>query len=105
MGTAEEHGVSALVCDGLNSPIRGGVFDAAISIAVLHHLSTEARRVQALKEGARILRPGGTFLVYCWSYEQDDANSKSHHRFPGQDVLVPWSHRTPCVKKSDQEHV
>merc|ERR1712217_512831 len=87
------------VADCLRTNFRSGSCDAAISIAVLHHLSTEPRRVQALREAARILRTGGEFLVYCWSYEQDDENSKSHHRFPGQDVLVPWSHRTPGVKK------
>eukprot|EP00927_Polykrikos_kofoidii_P051466 TRINITY_DN45257_c0_g1_i1.p1 TRINITY_DN45257_c0_g1~~TRINITY_DN45257_c0_g1_i1.p1 ORF type:complete len:424 (+),score=73.10 TRINITY_DN45257_c0_g1_i1:90-1361(+) len=96
---AESHGSDAAVADCLCSNLRGGVFDAVISIAVLHHLSTEPRRIQALREGARLLRPGGEFLVYCWSLEQDDEQSKSHHRFPGQDVLVPWLFRTPGIKK------
>jgi len=90
---------SALVADCLCSPFRGGIFDAAISIAVLHHLSTEPRRVQALREAARLLRPSGRLLVYCWSYEQDEEKSRSRHRFVAQDVLVPWNHRTPTVKK------
>jgi alkylated DNA repair protein alkB family protein 8 len=90
---AEEHGVSGFVCDGLNTPLRAGVFDAAISIAVLHHLSTEVRRVQALREAARLLRPGGRFLVYCWSFEQDGDVSRSRHRFGGQDVLVPFHYK------------
>jgi len=94
---------SALVADCLCSPFRGGIFDAAISIAVLHHLSTEPRRVQALREAARLLRPGGRLLVYCWSYEQDEAKSRSRHRFVAQDVLVPWNYRTPTVKKVDKD--
>merc|ERR1711924_290419 len=98
--SAETHGDIAMVADCLCINFRGGVFDAAISIAVLHHLSTEPRRVQALREGARLLRPGGQLLVYCWSYEQDDERSKSRHRFPAQDVLVPWSFRTPGIKKA-----
>ncbi|CAE8598890.1 unnamed protein product [Polarella glacialis] len=96
---AEEHGACGLVADCLVTPFRSGGFDAAISIAVLHHLSTEPRRVQALREAARVLRPGGLFLVYCWSYEQDDQLSRSRHRFVAQDVLVPWSFRTPGIKK------
>lgn len=98
----DTHDGEGAVADCLFTNFRGGVFDAAISIAVLHHLSTEPRRVQALREAARLLRPGGLFLVYCWSYEQDDERSKSHHRFPGQDVLVPWSFRTPSIKKQTQ---
>ncbi|CAJ1341818.1 unnamed protein product, partial [Effrenium voratum] len=91
-----------MVADCLAAPLRGGAFDAVLSIAVLHHLSTPARRVQALREGARLLRCGGLFLVYCWSYEQDDQRSRSRHRFEAQerDVLVPWSFRTPGVKKA-----
>ncbi|CAJ1387454.1 unnamed protein product [Effrenium voratum] len=96
---AEEHGTCCMVADCLAAPLRGGAFDAVLSIAVLHHLSTPARRVQALREGARLLRCGGLFLVYCWSYEQDQ-RSRSRHRFEAQDVLVPWSFRTPGVKKA-----
>lgn len=100
--SAESHSgaASLLVADCLAMPLRGGIFDAAISIAVLHHLSTEARRVQALREGARLLREGGELLVYCWSYEQDAERSASRHRFDSQDVLVPWSHRTPGIRKA-----
>lgn len=96
---AETHGVSTLVADCLCAPFRSGIFDAAISIAVLHHLSTVPRRVQALREAARLLRPNGELLVYCWSFEQDE-RSRSRHRFAGQDVLVPWHYRTPTVRKS-----
>lgn len=96
---AEEHGASCMVADCLTTPLRAGIFDAVLSIAVLHHLSTPARRIQALREAARLLRVGGQLLVYCWSYEQDDERSRSRHRFVAQDVLVPWSFRTPGLKK------
>lgn len=96
---AETFGASTFVADCLHTPLRGGIFDAVLSIAVLHHLSTWPRRVRALAEGARLLRPGGELLVYCWSYEQDEERSRSRHRFEAQDVLVPWKYRTPCVRK------
>ncbi|CAK9039247.1 unnamed protein product [Durusdinium trenchii] len=96
---AEEHGASCMVADCLAAPLRDGAFDAVLSIAVLHHLSTRGRRVQALREAARLLRVGGQLLVYCWSFEQDDDRSRSRHRFVAQDVLVPWSFRTPGLKK------
>ena len=78
---------NALVCDGLLLPYRSNSYDAAISIAVFHHISTEARRLRALSELARIVKVGGSILIYAWAQEQDD---DSRRRFETQDVLVPW---------------
>ena len=58
---------------------RSGAFDAAICIAVIHHLATEARRKEALVEIARVLKPGGKGLVYVWAKEQEIENLKSHY--------------------------
>ncbi|KAL2900576.1 hypothetical protein RDABS01_025658 [Bienertia sinuspersici] len=46
--------------------------DAAISIAVLHHLSTESRRQKAIEELVRIVRKGGLVLITVWAVEQED---------------------------------
>jgi alkylated DNA repair protein alkB family protein 8 len=42
-----------------------------ISIAVIHHFATEERRIRALQELWRILKPGGTLLVFVWAKEKD----------------------------------
>lgn len=68
---ARTRGHEVAVSDCLNLPYRNGVFDAAICIAVVHHLSTEERRLAALKELARIVRNGGRILVYVWAMEQE----------------------------------
>lgn len=36
-------------CDALALPLRSNAFDAAMSIAVLHHISTVERRVALLR--------------------------------------------------------
>lgn len=59
-----------LICDTLNLPYRDESFDAALSIAVIHHLATRDRRVRALRELARILRVGGRILITVWAKEQ-----------------------------------
>ena len=64
--------------------MRGGSVDSVISIAVVHHFSTDSLRVQALSEMHRILRVGGKMLVLVWAYEQE------HKKFTTQDVFVPW---------------
>lgn len=59
------------VADCLHLPYRSAVFDSVISIAVIHHLSTVERRVQAIQELCRITRPAGNMLVYVWAFEQN----------------------------------
>ena len=49
--------------------MRSDCFDAAISIAVIHHFSTVSLRVQALKEILRVLKENGEALVYVWAKE------------------------------------
>lgn len=86
-----ERGHEVMVSDAVQVPFRSGCADVAISIAVLHHLSTEARRLAALTELVRLVRPGGEVLVSVWAKEQDEA---SRRRFAAQDVMVPW-----CLSK------
>eukprot|EP01051_Picozoa_sp_SAG22_P013053 SAG22_NODE_1420_length_4465_cov_7.857994_3_plen_344_part_00 len=82
-------GREALAGDATNLPYRDGCFDAALSIAVLHHLSTRARRVQLVHETMRVVRVGGAGLFYAWALEQEDGGV-SGHRFAEPDVLVPF---------------
>eukprot|EP00041_Stephanoeca_diplocostata_P023780 m.591639 g.591639 ORF g.591639 m.591639 type:complete len:656 (-) comp22382_c0_seq2:387-2354(-) len=81
-------GFQTLVADTMNLPYRSNTFDATLSIAVLHHVSTVKRRVLALAEITRVLTVGGRALVYAWALEQTGA--KSGHKFGSQDVFVPW---------------
>ncbi|KAM8785340.1 putative tRNA methyltransferase 9B isoform 1-T4 [Rhynchonycteris naso] len=82
---ARRRGCEVMVCDNLNLPFRDQVFDAVISIGVIHHFSTKQRRIRAIKEMARLLVPGGRLMIYVWAMEQ-----KNRH-FEKQDVLVPWN--------------
>ena len=59
-----------LVCDNLALPFRSDLFDAVISIGVIHHLSAEKRRIRALQELTRILKPNGQLLICVWAMEQ-----------------------------------
>ncbi|GER27748.1 S-adenosylmethionine-dependent methyltransferase [Striga asiatica] len=67
-----EKGHEVLVADAVNLPYRTGYGDAAISIAVLHHLSTEARRKGAVEELIRAVKTGGLVLITVWAREQED---------------------------------
>ncbi|KAJ6789587.1 hypothetical protein PWT90_09481 [Aphanocladium album] len=50
-------GNEVAVADGLTLPYRLGAFDFVICIAVVHHLSTKERRVEAIGELLSRLRP------------------------------------------------
>ncbi|WVO14619.1 hypothetical protein L204_102256 [Cryptococcus depauperatus] len=94
---------------------REGIFDFAISIAAVHHLSTSERRQKAVQVLLRPLRlsrspPYARFMIYVWAFEQGkDSRRKmgstavvsseggTELRSDGattfekvQDVLVPW---------------
>ncbi|KFO20703.1 Alkylated DNA repair protein alkB like protein 8 [Fukomys damarensis] len=74
-----ERQFQAFVCDALAVPVRSGSCDACISIAVIHHFATAERRVAALQEIVRLLRPGGKALIYVWAMEQEHNNQKSKY--------------------------
>ncbi|XP_042150582.1 alkylated DNA repair protein alkB homolog 8 [Ixodes scapularis] len=107
--------------DTLDVPFRSGIFDACLSIAVLHHLATPERREAAVREILRLLRPGGRALIYVWALEQAEgapskylkASRNAGHTLPSgcesmpghlpvhanrtqfeaRDMLVPWHSR------------
>lgn len=103
----------------LNLPYRNESADYCTCIAVIHHLSTKERRLNAIKEIVRVLVVGGKCLIYVWAMEQTVDGQKSkylnfkdnslnsffhsndkknlelpiHCRgtdFKQQDILVPW---------------
>ncbi|XP_045068740.1 alkylated DNA repair protein alkB homolog 8 [Coregonus clupeaformis] len=74
-----ERGFQAFVSDALNVPLRSDACDACISIAVIHHLSTQERRQAVVEELARLLRPGGRALIYVWAVEQEYNKQKSKY--------------------------
>ena len=77
----------------LDLPVRSNSFDSVICIAVIHHFASEERRVQCLREIARILRVGGTAFVTAWATKQKKKTIKE------QDQMVPWK----MAKEYDQD--
>lgn len=57
-------------CRTVDRTLRPGVFDAALSIAVIHHLASEQGRRDAVASLVRLLAPGGLALIYVWAFEQ-----------------------------------
>lgn len=83
------------VADCMNIPLRSKSCDAAICIAVLHHLSTFARRKQCLEELVRIVRPGGMINIQAWAMDQEES---SRRKFAASDVFVPFNAQPKYLK-------
>lgn len=98
-------GLNAIKGDIMNIPFDTESFDRVICIAVLHHLSSDERRMDAIKELLRITKKDGKVLITVWACEDEgEANKKkkSFSQFPEQavpksvimtkqDVSVPWN--------------
>ncbi|XP_018543433.1 alkylated DNA repair protein alkB homolog 8 [Lates calcarifer] len=74
-----ERGFQAFVSDALSVPLRTASCDACISIAVIHHFSTPERRLAAVRELVRLLKPGGQALIYVWAFEQEYNKQRSKY--------------------------
>ncbi len=84
------------VADCMQIPMRTNSCDAAICIAVMHHLSTTPRRLQCLRELSRVVKPGGRINVQAWALKQDEASKR---KFAGTDVFVPFNAQPRYLKK------
>ncbi|KAL8670104.1 MAG: hypothetical protein Q9168_005331 [Polycauliona sp. 1 TL-2023] len=103
---------SSVTADNLSLPHPSSFFDFAISIAVVHHLSSHLRRVEAIAAILETLRPahepeergsctgntGGKALIYVWALEQKTSR-RGWDEGDEQDVMVPW------VMKNQSTHL
>lgn len=85
-----------LVTDTTSIPFRNNSLDYAISIAVIHHLSTDERRKQAIYELLRVIKKGGRCLIYVWAFEQAK-------KFGAKDVFVPWNNQPKFENENSKE--
>ncbi|XP_047367080.1 alkylated DNA repair protein alkB homolog 8-like isoform X3 [Vespa velutina] len=74
-----ERNFEVLLSDCLHLPYKDNSVDSVISIAVIHHLSTQERRKRAISEMVRILRPYGKCLIYVWAKDQNRNSKQSNY--------------------------
>lgn len=90
----QARGFNVIQGDILQIPFDDNCVDACMSIAVIHHLSSRAERVAAIRELIRITKPGGKILIYVWAFEQPP---DSKRKFTSHDEMVPFKTRDGTV--------
>ncbi|KAG2392558.1 hypothetical protein C9374_011283 [Naegleria lovaniensis] len=95
-----QKGFDVTVSDALNLPYKTNCFDATLNIAVLHHISSVARRIRLLKELVRVTKPNGLILIYAWSFEQEQSSKR---KFQSQDVFVPWKLQAKYLSHGEEQ--
>jgi SAM-dependent methyltransferase len=92
----EKCGCGLVRADARLVPFRDDIFDAALSIAVIHHLETEDGRLEALRELGRALKPSGRALIGVWAREQERLAEKCD---ANGDTWVDWKTPDGIVRK------
>ncbi len=75
-------------------PFRDVCFEGVLAVAVLHHVYGRCRRVEGLRELARVIKRGGTCVVTVWYkyYPRNLARAISSllRGMAWGDVMAPW---------------
>jgi tRNA (uracil-5-)-methyltransferase TRM9 len=70
---------------------------------VIHHLSSESRRIAGIKALLDTLRPEGKALIYVWALEQKSSR-RGWDESSEQDVMVPWKTRESSEEVTYQRY-
>lgn len=82
---AKSRGYVTQMASTTKLPFKDNYFDAVLCIDVLVHMLQRKDRQAAMREAARVLRPGGTFILSVASRKAADTVKK----------LEPWSAKGP----------
>jgi tRNA (uracil-5-)-methyltransferase TRM9 len=89
-------GINCLKANAIELPFPTDQFDYTLSVAVVHHLSNEERRLKAIEELIRVTKPGGLVFIQVWAFEQNLGSSEREKpgrklKFKTQDTMVSWN--------------
>jgi len=86
----ENRGLNVKTGDILDIPFEDNVYDYTICIAVIHHLSTQEKRLKAVSELVRITKKSGRIFILVWSMEQPP---DSRRKFTEQENYIDFCNK------------
>lgn len=84
------------IANCLDIPYKDNSFDFSMSIAVFHHLMSDIKRINAVKEMIRVTKRDGECIFSVWSLENQNKENKVR-KFKTGDNYVDW------IRKKDKE--
>ena len=95
-------GIDSVIGNSIMIPLRSNSADYVLNIAVLHHLSSEERRLCVVQELIRILKPGGKLMIQVWAKKQP---IQSKRKFNSSEEYVSWYNRSKTKKEIRYYHI
>jgi SAM-dependent methyltransferase len=89
-----ERNIETFVVNNNCLSLKDNSVDIVLSIAVIHHLSTDLGRKQSMKELVRVLGVGGKAMIQVWALKQP---KNSRRRFVEGDNLVDFKSKDGSV--------
>lgn len=84
--------IPSVMLDLLALPFKSDTFSTIIFIAAIHHLETEKKRMNSLKESSRVLKLGSSILVSAWALDQPRFKNKPTK---DGDIMMAWDKKYP----------
>ena len=81
--------LNVLRADIKSIPYRDNIFDATISVAVIHHIFEINERIRAIDELIRVTKSGGQIFIQVWSNEVKK-NKKFIRINNNNDYYITW---------------
>lgn len=99
--------IETFISDVTTTPFKSESFDNIISIAVIHHLHTEERRLEMIREIIRILKLNGRALITAWATEQTETKTltKATKLNDFNDYLIPWEDKRKKITSQRFYHL
>ncbi|HET7013518.1 MAG TPA: class I SAM-dependent methyltransferase [Streptosporangiaceae bacterium] len=89
--------VRAMLGDALDLDLPDSAVDAVLLLGPIYHLKNRADRIKALREAARIVRPGGPVFVAAisrWAPRLDgELSQKLYEKYPHSTSVLPGLER------------
>lgn len=94
--------IESVIANNISIPFKSDSVDILLSIAVIHHLSTNENRIRALNEMIRILKPNGKIMIQVWAYEQ---HKGSRRKFVKGDNYVEFKDKSGNLCEKRYYHI
>jgi len=101
---AKNKGKTVSYGDGCSIDFKDDTFDSVFSIAVLHHVSSSARRMLFVSEMLRICKVNGSIMIQVWATTEpkykksklltNDTNTNNKDKYADHDRLVSFLSKT-----------